>query len=67
MKLERWVNRNPYVAFPLMLVMLLVFSAVVSTFLAWQEAAAYNRATGKHVSTWDAIWLDLRVQSEAKP
>ena len=26
------------------------------------EAKAFERATGKQVSTWDAMWLDLRVQ-----
>jgi hypothetical protein len=26
------------------------------------EAAAFNRVTGKHVSTWDAMWIELRVQ-----
>jgi hypothetical protein len=26
------------------------------------EAAAYTRLTGKQVTTWDAMFLDLRVQ-----
>jgi hypothetical protein len=26
------------------------------------EAEAYTRLTGKQVSTWDAMFLDLRVQ-----
>lgn len=26
------------------------------------EAAAFNRATGSNVSTWDAMWIELRVQ-----
>lgn len=30
------------------------------------EAAAFNNATGKNVSTWDALWIDLRVQGEGK-
>jgi hypothetical protein len=30
------------------------------------EAAAYNRATGSNVSTWDAMWIELRVQAEPK-
>lgn len=30
------------------------------------EAAAYERVTGKKVSTWDAIFLDLRVQESPK-
>ncbi len=31
------------------------------------EAQAYNRVTGAHVSTWDAMWLDLRVMESPRP
>lgn len=30
------------------------------------EARAFNHATGKSVSTWDAMFLDLRVQEGTK-
>jgi len=31
---------------------------------ASQEAAAFNRLTnGPKVTTWDAVWLDLRVEA----
>lgn len=30
------------------------------------EARAYNHVTGKNVSTWDAMWIELRVQEGAK-
>jgi hypothetical protein len=30
------------------------------------EAQSYNRVTGANVSTWDAMWLDLRVQEQTK-
>lgn len=30
------------------------------------EAEAYTRLTGKHVTYWDAVWLDLRVQEQVK-
>lgn len=30
------------------------------------EARAFERVTGKRVSTWDAVWLDLRVQEHTK-
>ncbi len=26
-----------------------------------QEARSYNRVTGANVTTWDAMWLQLRV------
>lgn len=40
------------------------FAAFASIFVVrshW-EAEAYTRLTGKQVSTWDAMFLDLRVQ-----
>lgn len=30
------------------------------------EADAYFRITGKSVSTWDAMFIELRVQDKAK-
>jgi hypothetical protein len=30
------------------------------------EAAAFNRVTGKSVTTWDAMWIELRVQDGSK-
>lgn len=44
-------------------VLLLVGGWVLKSSL---EAEAYNHVTGKNVSTWDAMFLDLRVQSEPK-
>lgn len=31
------------------------------------EAKAYNRLTGAQTTTWDAMWLELRVQDSPKP
>lgn len=32
---------------------------------ATQQAAAFNRITaGPKVTTWDAVWLDLRVEAQ---
>lgn len=33
---------------------------------AYFEAKAYNRITGANVSTWDAMFLELRVQDYSK-
>lgn len=30
------------------------------------EAKAYTNLTGKNVSYWDAVWLDLRVQEQVR-
>ncbi len=35
-------------------------------FTSAMEANAYNRATGSNVSTWDAMWIELRVQAGPK-
>lgn len=34
---------------------------------SWMEARAYNRVTGGSVTTWDALWLDLRVVGTERP
>lgn len=31
-------------------------------FQSSMEARAYNRITGSDVSTWEAMWVELRVQ-----
>jgi hypothetical protein len=36
---------------------------LVWVFGSHMEAQAYENATGKEVSTWDAMWIELRVQS----
>ena len=45
--------------------------AVFALLLFWTvgsciEANSYKRVTGKDVSTWDAMWLSLRIQDEAQ-
>lgn len=47
-----------------MLVVMIVLVAV-GFFLYWraeQRAAAFERVTGQHVSTWDTLFLELRVE-----
>lgn len=44
------------------LILFLVVWVVGSCF----EASAYNNVTGKNISTWDAMWIELRVQEGAK-
>lgn len=34
-------------------------------FFSWCEASAFNRVTGKNISTWDAMFVTLRVQEGA--
>jgi len=44
------------------LVLVLVASALLWIGGSYMEARAFNRVTGKSVSTWDAMWIELRVQ-----
>ena len=30
------------------------------------EASSFNAATGKNVSTWQAMWIQLRIQEQSK-
>jgi hypothetical protein len=46
-------------------VVLLVFLVVLGC--AYMEARTYNKLTGAHVTTWDAMWVDLRVQDKPQP
>jgi len=33
---------------------------------SYMEARSYNSVTGKNVSTWDAMWIELRIQEPVK-
>lgn len=38
----------------------------VWVFRSHMEAKAYNRVTGADVTTWEAMWVELRVDSAAR-
>lgn len=44
----------------------LALCAVLWVAFSYMEARAYERVTGKQVTTWDAMFLDLRVQEGAR-
>jgi hypothetical protein len=44
------------------LIAIFIIGIVIWIFESSMEAAAFNAATGNHVSTWDAMWIELRVQ-----
>lgn len=45
-----------------MLAVVFLLAGCWSWVSAYNEAATYRRLTGKEVTTWDALWVDLRVQ-----
>ena len=49
-------------------VAILLASVVVGTclFYAYMEARTYRELTGKQATTWQALWVDLRVMDSVK-
>ena len=45
---------------------LILFLLVGWIFTSKMEANAFNRVTGKSVSTFDAMFIELRVQEQSK-
>ena len=33
---------------------------------SWQEAKVFNRHTGRTISTWDAMWIQLRITEDGR-
>ena len=54
---------------PTILMFILMAAAAISgwVFFSAQESAAFNRITGASTTTWDAMWVELRVQESPKP
>lgn len=50
----------------ILLFILLAVAFAVQCCSSAMEARAYNRVTGKNVGWWDAMWIDLRAESEAR-
>lgn len=48
------------------LAVMIVLVLLLWVFPSHMEAQAYNRVTGENVSTWDAMWIELRVQAGPK-
>lgn len=67
--MRRSIHEYEYETFAAWAIMAIMVLALASLFVivpAYFEARAYERVTGKSVSTWDAVWLQLRVDGEAK-
>lgn len=46
--------------FVLLIILMIPSSLLVPPYF---ETQSYNRITGENVSYWDALWVELRVQS----
>lgn len=49
-----------------MITIALSLSPAIWVFRSSMEAKTYNEITEKHVTTWQAMWVEFRVQEGAK-
>lgn len=59
------LTRDEILRIAVFVVMLAVAISFV-LFSAWCEATAYNRVTGANVTTWDALFVELRIDGVPK-
>lgn len=45
---------------------LILFALGMNYCHSYFEAKTYNKLTGKNVTTWDAMWVDLRINEQVK-
>lgn len=53
-----------WLGFLVLAALVLLVGGAVAVGLAHMEAGAYERVTGRHVSTFDALWIELRVDCD---
>lgn len=56
-----WYVKNTGKGLAIMCVLLLLILMGKWVASSRMEAAAFNRITDSHVSTWDAMWVELRI------
>lgn len=64
---ERLISSREMKLALLVLAGLVLLLVSVGWFCSYMEARTYNKLTGAHVTTWDAMWVDLRVQDKPQP
>jgi len=57
-----WLENNPEIGMVVVSIILIMVCTSVWVFMSANEAAAFERLTGKKVSTWDAMFIELRIQ-----
>ena len=46
-------------------ILILLIAPLTWIFKSHMEAKAYNRLTGSNATTWEAMWVQLRVQGDS--
>lgn len=61
------MSKKSDVVYGLLIVLLIIILPIVLWVVpSYFEARTYQKLTGKEVTTWDAMWVELRVQSAPK-
>lgn len=56
------MNDRQEIAFAtVIIVLILLIGSAVWVFQSSMEAQVYNRETGSNITTWEAMWTNLRV------
>lgn len=50
-------------AYPSIVIVIIGFFFIQWIFSSAMEAKTYTRLTGREVTTWEAMWVELRVQA----
>lgn len=61
-----YMDKDEAIMYGCLLILIILLLGGVAYTRAYFEAQAYNRITGKEVTTWDAMFLDLRIQESVK-
>ena len=56
-----WHDIDPEAFLPLALILMIVFTVCLWVLQSNIEANVYNRETGANITTWEAMWTNLRV------
>lgn len=57
-------DKEAWWVWPAVLVGVVILIICFWIFRSANEASVYNRLTGSSVTTWDAMWVELRVQAQ---
>jgi len=62
---SEWIDNHPILLVAIMFLVITFGALALWVGSSYFEAAAFNRVTGKAVSTFDAMWIELRVQEQS--
>lgn len=71
-KISKWLADSQFngtmelASYITLILFLLLIGPSIWLTVSYFEAQSYNRVTGKDMTMWDAMWLELRVDTPPK-